>query len=473
MARKQKRGSAWAKVGLGILMVGAAGGGALAVTASQHKETISPQTKLEDVDLSGLTREEAAQKLADWFARKSEQKLVLTSDELIENPKDLTPKNLGVSLDVEATLAKAPLDTYWTTLARNVTSPDAKPVELEPVYRFADNEFKDLVVFVEDNAKPNQQARAFYKEGRVELVKEASGVALNAAGMQPAITEALVSGEEVELPLKEAAKKVPDSELEKITGVVAEFSTKFNSGQVARSYNIKRASEIIDGLVLMPGEKFSFNGVVGRRTTAGGFKVAGVYVSGRHDYDVGGGICQVSTTLYNAALFSDLKIGKRSPHSLPVPYVPLGRDAAVSFPNPDLVIENTKSTPIALSAFYQPGRLTFRVLGVPEPEIEVKLEQQTLSSWGNGVKYVHDGTLAYGVEKVVDKGGSGHRATSTRIVLKNGEEIRRESLGTSVYRGGPKIIAMNQKAKPPTEVTAPAEGSAPAAGGSTPMPPTP
>lgn len=472
MAKSKKQGSAWAKVGIGLLMVAAAGGGAFAVTSSQYVATISPQTKLDDVDFSGLTREEAVKKLADWFAKKSEQKLAFTSDELIENPKNLTPKSLGVSLDVEATLAKAPFDTYWTTVSRKVSSTEAKPVELEPVYRFADQEFEDLAVFVEDNAKPNQQARAFYKDGRVQLVQEASGVALNPGGMLPAITEAMETGQEVEVPLKEAAKKVPDSELEKITGVVAEFSTKFNAGQAARSYNIKRAAEIIDGLVLMPGEKFSFNGVVGRRTTAGGFKVAGVYVSGRHDYDVGGGICQVSTTLYNSALFSDLKIGKRSPHSLPVPYVPLGRDAAVSFPNPDLVIENNKPNPIAISSHYEPGRLTFRILGVPEPEMEVKVEQQTLGSWTNGIKYVHDGTLAYGVEKVVDKGGSGHKAATTRIVYKNGQEVRRESLGTSTYRGGPRIVAKNQKAKPPTEAPATGEATPPAAG-STPKPPTP
>ena len=474
---KKKKGSALKKVGVGVFVVALAGGGALYAASTQHVPKVVEKTVIGDVDLSGMTREAAAKAVSEWYSRKKVKPIVLVSDELTKNPDNLTAESLGVELDVKATMAKMKVDNFWTQWEKMVNSSAAPSrTVLEPVYKFTDEKFADLAVFVTDNAKPNQKARVRFAGGSIQRTPEIAGVELNPKEMPSLVTRLMTEGGEGEIPLEPAPKHVPDSELEKITAVVAEYSTRFNAGQAARSYNVRRASEIIDGLILMPGETFKFNEYVGRRTTAGGFKTAGVYVNGRHDYDVGGGICQVSSTLYNAALLSDLKIKQRSNHSLPVPYVPLGRDATVSYPAPELAIQNNRDVPIALAAIYEPGRLTFKVLSSPDPGLEVKIEQGTATSWSNGVKYVHDGTLAYGVEKVVDKGGSGRKVSTVRVVYRDGVEVRRESLGTSTYRGGPKIVARNNNAKPPTaapegEVAPTPSGTQPAASGArTPRP---
>jgi vancomycin resistance protein YoaR len=470
---KKKKGSAWKKIGVGVLVLGVAGGGALAMAASQYVPTVAPSTKLGDVSLTGLTRAAAAKAVTKWFEDKKSQPLALVSDDLAKNPEGLTAESLGVALDVEATLARAPMDTFWTSTARQISSTVQPTVTLEPAYKFEDEKFADLATFVADNAKPNQKARVTEEGGTINREPEAAGVELNPKDLPQVITKLMNEGGEAELPLEQAAKRVPDSELEKITSVVAEFTTRFNAGQVARCYNIKRASEIINGTVLMPGEVFKFNEFVGRRTTEGGFRTAGVYVNGRHDYDVGGGICQVSTTLYNAALLSDLKIKQRSNHSLPVAYVPLGRDATVSFPAPELAIENTRDAPIAIVAHYEPGRLNFKILSTPEPGLSVKIEQGAISSWSNGIKYVEDGSLGFGQQKVVDRGGSGRRVSTVRVVYKDGVEVRRESLGTSIYRGGPKIVARNSKAAPPTTTQVPANGPGTPVPNNTPTPGSP
>ncbi len=341
-------------------------------------------------------------------------------------------------------------DTFWDDLRVAVGQErESKEIALDPVYRFGDARSVDLAAFVDKYQPPIRPAKARLVEGVVALQHESTGMTFSAEKFPQSVEAALTSGEPVKIPVIESPKRIPDAELEKIKAVVSRFSTKFNAGQISRSSNIRLAAQSIDGLVLMPGDTFSFNDHLGQRTRAKGYKEAGVYVSGRHDIDVGGGICQVSTTLYNSLLMGEVKIDYRSPHSLPVPYVPLGRDAAVSFPNPDLKFTNNFDTPIALSASYSPGVLEFRVLGATKNPREVKFESRLLSSWSNGEKIVHDPSLAFGERKVQDRGGSGRKVQTWKVVYEGGVEVERIDLGTSTYRGGPVIVAMNKNAKKP------------------------
>jgi vancomycin resistance protein YoaR len=199
--------------------------------------------------------------------------------------------------------------------------------------------------------------------------------------------------------------------------------------------------------MIMPGEKMGFNETVGQRTLAGGYKIAGVYVNGRHDTGIGGGICQVSTTLYNASLFANLKVLERTNHSLPVPYVPLGRDATVNYGAQNLVIQNTMATPIVVVSQYQPGKLTFRILGKKEEGLEVKLYQGRVHSYGGGTRREYDPKLPAGATKVQHNGDN--RSVQTfRAVYKNGVKVSTETLKDSHYDGGGTIITFGPKAKP-------------------------
>jgi len=187
---------------------------------------------------------------------------------------------------------------------------------------------------------------------------------------------------------------------------------------------------------------------VGQRTKKAGFQLAGVYKQGKHDVGIGGGICQVSTTLYNACLLANLQIKQRSNHSMPVAYVPLGRDATVDYGSLDLIVENSTKGPIAVNSEYKPGRLTFRILGKREPGLVVKIVAGKPRAWERGSRIVADPTLKPGQHKVVDKGSRGHEVVTTRLVIKNGVVIKRERLGRSYYTGGEKIIAVAPSAVP-------------------------
>jgi vancomycin resistance protein YoaR len=360
-----------------------------------------------------------------------------------------------VTLDDAATVAQLPLqgfiDSAQVALQRNELDKEI----FNPIYKPNGVVPEKLINFVKNSVGKPRPARAVYMGGGlIEVKPEVSGLQLDVPALSAAVVVALERDKVLDLPLQEAPKLVPDEQLAEIKEVVAEFTTRFSAGNRPRAANLKLASSLINGVVLAPGEQFSFNQTVGQRTTRRGFRVAGIYANGRHDTGVGGGICQVSTTLYNAALLSNMHIVKKSNHSMPVPYVPVGRDATVNWGAQDLVLRNNYETPIALSSTYEPGRLTFRVLGKKQPGLSVKIERTGLRSWRSGVKTVVDGSLAPGRRRVIEGGSSGFSVHTHRLVFKDGKLVKKEPLGRSHYPGGSTIIAIGPARKAPP-VTAP------------------
>lgn len=426
----------------------AIGGGALGVLYATFDAEIVPNSYfLGGEELKG-NRAEVKLAIANWYGNYGNKKVELTGKGYGKHRFSTTLNEMGCTIDPEKEANGLAYQDFFTHLIGGYKDFKGVRRDIDPTIKCELTKIDDLKAFVTKYKPEIGAARAKFSGGKVQLTYEQVSNELDEAKVESALIAAAKAEQVGELPFTHAPKKVPDEELEKITTVMSEFKTTFSAGNISRSANIRLAASRIDGLVLMPGESFSFNDYLGQRTQAKGFKVAGVYVSGRHDVDVGGGICQVSTTLYNAAVRGDVKIATRFPHSLPVPYVPLGQDAAVSFPNPDLKITNEHDFPIALSSTPEKSQLTFRILGAEKPEFTYKLESQLLSSWSRGEKIVHDPSLAYGVRKVMDSGGSGRKVRTWKLIYKDGKLVKKVNMGDSTYSGGPRIIAMNKSAKP-------------------------
>ncbi len=155
----------------------------------------------------------------------------------------------------------------------------------------------------------------------------------------------------LEIPLLSVYPKVDSELLADIRGMrIGRYVTSFNSRNIKRSTNIQIATQAINNYVVFPGERFSFNKVVGKRTAAKGYLRAKVIVRGEFSEDIGGGICQVSSTLFNAVDNAGLKIVQRFSHSRAVPYIPPGRDATVSWYGPDFEFKNTYNEPVIIRA---------------------------------------------------------------------------------------------------------------------------
>lgn len=148
------------------------------------------------------------------------------------------------------------------------------------------------------------------------------------------------------------------------------FQTFYNEGNLERSINIQLSTKAIDNHVLFPGERFSFNNVVGERTVEKGYQRATVIVRGEFSEDVGGGVCQVSSTLFNAVHLRGLQIVERYSHSRSVPYVPPGKDAAVSWWGPDFVFVNKYHHPVLIKAKAGQGVLEINIYGPAQVEEE-------------------------------------------------------------------------------------------------------
>ncbi|OCA92351.1 VanW family protein [Pseudobacillus wudalianchiensis] len=175
----------------------------------------------------------------------------------------------------------------------------------------------------------------------------------------------------VTIPKKEIYPKVDNELLAEIsTNEIGSFATYFTESNKERSYNIFLAAKAVNNRVVFPGETFSFNKVVGERTKERGYKRAPVIVKGELAEDIGGGICQVSSTLFNAVNLKGIQIVERYSHSRRVPYVPPGKDATVSWWGPDFVFKNEYNYPILIRAASNNGKMIIRIFSSEAVEVK-------------------------------------------------------------------------------------------------------
>ena len=228
--------------------------------------------------------------------------------------------------------------------------------------------------------------------------------------------------------------------------LLATYSTKYSTSNVNRSTNISLATSKINGTVIMPGETFSYNTTVGKRTASAGFKSAAVYSGGKVTSGIGGGICQVSSTLYNSVLLSNLGIVERQNHGFNTGYVPAGRDATVSWGGPDFKFKNTRNYPIKLVCTASKGRITTQIFGLKEEnEYEVEIQSYITSYIKYKTITYNDPTLPAGTTKVVANGSNGCRSVCYRILKQNGEVISKTLLSQDTYNPHNKEVAVGTK----------------------------
>lgn len=184
------------------------------------------------------------------------------------------------------------------------------------------------------------------------------------------------------IPLKTVYPKITTNMIgkEAFPDLLATYTTTYSTSKVNRSTNLKLAAQKINGTVLLPGETFSYNKVVGERTISAGFKEAGVYVNGELVDGLGGGICQISSTIFNAVLFANLKIEEIHYHPYVSSYVPIGRDATVAYGSKDFQFSNSRKYAIKIECTVSGGVAKCKIFGVKEdPEYDVKITVATTS----------------------------------------------------------------------------------------------
>ena len=254
--------------------------------------------------------------------------------------------------------------------------------------------------------------------------------------------------DEYVIPLKItlAEKTLDDLGEEAFPDLLSEYTTIYDPSNKNRSNNLSISAEKIDGTIVMPGETFSYNQTVGERTIAAGYKEAGAYAGGRVVQDVGGGICQTSSTLYNAALLANLEIVDRSNHQFLTSYVSASRDATVAWGSIDFQFKNTRTYPIRIEAEAKNGVCKMAIYGIKEEtEYEVLIQSVVNSYLPYTTVYEDDPTLAEGKEVVEQSGYTGCTSEAYRILKLNGEVVSKTLLSKDTYDPMTRIIRRGTK----------------------------
>lgn len=250
----------------------------------------------------------------------------------------------------------------------------------------------------------------------------------------------------INLDVEETMPTVVAKDFDEINGIIGSYTTQFNTNDTNRTYNIIQAANSLDHTMIYPGDIFSFNKTVGLRLAANGYKEAPVYIGSDLVPGVGGGVCQVSTTLYNAALLADLKIIERSSHIRPAAYVPLGQDATVADNLIDLSFQNSTDANVYIRAFVYGNQITTVIYGKVDnnaPEIVITSSEPQIIEPNTIVK--QDDNLELGKQMIETEGQKGFVVSTYRIKYQDGRQITKEYISTDEYAPVDKIIIVGTK----------------------------
>lgn len=241
--------------------------------------------------------------------------------------------------------------------------------------------------------------------------------------------------EDITIPVEDVIPAVTNKLLARINGIIGEYSTSFKGSSKNRIENIRLSANAISNKLILPGEEFSYNKATGPRTAESGYREANVIIGGELTPDIGGGVCQTSTTLYNALLLADLTILERHNHSIPVGYVPIGQDAAVAYGYLDLKFKNPFDFPIFLHTKLTGDRLYVYIYGDKNvKDYTVKITSQIVETIQPKTEIIFDSSMEPGENILIQKGRTGYKVVTYKSIIKDGKVVSKEQITRDHYR---------------------------------------
>lgn len=398
-------------------------------TVTEVPETeLEKEVSVDGISITGMSREEARQTLIDHYpwAMKAQYQ-----DDTYEITNLMTVKIDGL------------LDEIYSSEPKNIYTLDTSGLDTA-----VDQEIESMKARWNKAAKNGSISSYDASSDSFTFAGEQTGIAINEEQLKSDIQSALsakqfdkvitVSASEVQPEYSTAAAKQKYK-------TIGTYTTNTTSNS-KRNTNIRLAAAALNGTIVGPGQEVSFNDTVGQRTEAKGYQGAAAYNNGEVVQEIGGGVCQVSTTLYNAALKAGMKISMRRSHTFEPSYVTPGMDATVSWGGPDFRFINTSSSAIGIKASYSNQTVTVSIYGVPvlEDGVTYSLEATKTETFDlPEPQYEEDQTLQPGQEVVKSKGTQGSRWQVKLVVKKDGQVISSEVDHTATYKGHNPVIRRN------------------------------
>lgn len=418
------------------------------VQAKSEDNTISDGVYIGQIDLSGMTAEEATNAV-NSFVNDLKQKVV-TFGAVGEHYVAITTGDLNLTWTNQEVIEEAVgLGKEGNIVQRYKEIQDLK--HGKKVYELDLEVDKNMIqtIMQEQCAEydiPAKNATLKRENGTFSIVEGQTGLGVNVAESVNKTYDYLTNGWDyqdasIELVIDETQPKGNPDDLAKVKDVLGTFTTSYTTSSKARSANVENGCRLIDGITLYPGEEFSTYESIKPFTEENGYYPAGSYLNGKVVESIGGGICQVSTTLYNAVLLSELEITERHNHSMIVSYVDPSMDAAIAeSAGKDFKFRNNLNYPIYIEGTTQNKKISFTIYGLEERSSahSVKYESEVLKvTPPDSEIIVQDASQPIG-SVIVESAHIGYTAQLWKVIKENGEEVSREVINKSTYKMSPR-----------------------------------
>lgn len=444
------------KIGIGIIIFLLVAAVVLSIYMV-NGEKIHSNITINGIDVGGYTPAQAESLLKEKLEPSVKNAAIILKSE--EKDWRLEYKEIGFNYDYSEAVTKAYDIGHKGNLIKRVadvisTQLSRQDIRLNYSYDSEHIRSKLAEIAKEVDREPKDATITLQEQGFV-ITDEVEGRKLDIEKSFDNVRFQVENGtnEDVELAIETSLPEIRRSDLANIRDKLGEYSTKFNAADVDRTHNIKIATNSASNILVKPGEIFSIDKTVGPRLAKYGFKEANVIINNELVPGIGGGVCQVSSTLYNAALLSNLKIIERKSHSLTLSYIPMGRDATISEGYIDLKFQNTTPYPIYIHGEVKGSWVKFSIYGRNDyPNRTVQIKTAVVKTIPPQITVIEDPTLPEGTEVEEKKGYTGYVVRSWRVILENGKEISSEELPISNYRvvNGVKRVG-TMKVQPPLE----------------------
>lgn len=365
----------------------------LSILTDSEGDGLTAQDRDEDIFRQGVARlaEDLALEPVDGSYEVLDDEILLTKE---ANGRSVGEEGLALALESAAASGE-------TAVQVDVTTRSAAPLSIQEIHQAVSGEM--------ENAR--------YDHATGGILPEKRGASFEAASAQRALTAA-APGETISIPADIQEPEITAEDLKAVLfrDLLGECTTHVG-GTAARVSNVKLASAAFDGTVLNSGDVFSYNETVGQRTEAKGYKAAPAYVQGETVDEIGGGVCQPSSTLYYACLLANMEITERYAHRYIPAYITRGMDATVSWGGPDYKFTNNTKYPVKIVTKYDKGYLTVQLWGTKTDDLSVKMTYETLSTTPFEEVEQLDPSLAPGQRQVKVTPYTGYRVKTYRNIF--------------------------------------------------------
>ena len=389
----------------------------------------------ENIELKATVDTEKLNQVVQNINNTIQGAVVQPSYEVKDDKLIITSGKTGIKVDESKlteyiyTAVTTETDAQEQTIEIPVITSEPDPIDIDKIHSEVYKEVKD----------------AYYTKDPFTIYPEQKGIDFDVESAKALIQEPKEQYE-IQLTITKPSKTVKEIGTEAFPDLLGVCKTNYAASNKNRTTNLILAAGKINGTVLLPGEEFSYNGVVGKRTVEAGYKNAATYSNGQVVDDIGGGICQISSTLYDAAVFANMDITVRRNHQFVTSYLPAGKDATVVWGSQDFKFKNSRKYPVRITATVSGGVATVQIWGVKEDvEYDISIETKQISTIKYTTQYIEDASLPAGTQKVSQAGANGRKVQAYKVMKLNGQVVSRTLLSTDTYRAMTRIVRVGTK----------------------------